>query len=147
LRPKILNINKKCSLIKNNYLNKNWKFTTFHFLVIEFFTYWFHRFADILSAPFYFHFGHHWLFIEIVVLLTNLVDTIGLYYILFFFLIIGLICRNSTFQSYVKSFYKNYLTFNNTLPLSNYVVFFYNNFVKGISFLINKIYYYFKKRK
>ena len=81
-----------------------------------------------------------------MVLLTNVVDTIGLFYIMFFFLIIGLICRNATFQTFTKNFYKNYLSFNNTLPLYAYISFFFNNFLKSISFLINKIYIFFKKK-
>jgi len=112
----------------------------------EFLIYWFYRSVNIILAPFFFHFGHHWLFIEIMVLLTNVVDTIGLFYIMFFFLIVGLICRNSTFQSYVKSFYKNYLSFHNLLPLFNYISFFFTTFLNSISFLVNKIYVFFKKK-
>jgi hypothetical protein len=99
-----------------------------------------------MLAPFFFHFGHHWLFIEIMVLLTNIVDTVGLFFIMFFFLIVGLICRNSTFQSFAKNFYKNYLSFSNLLPLTTYLSFFFSTFLNSISFLTNKIYYFFKKK-
>jgi hypothetical protein len=82
-----------------------------------------------------------------MVLLTNIVDTVGFFYIMFFFLIIGLIVRNSTFQTYSKKFYKNFLYFFNTLPLLNYISFFFSSFIKSVSFLINKIYLFFKRNK
>jgi hypothetical protein len=81
-----------------------------------------------------------------MVLLTNIVDTVGLFFIMFFFLIVGLICRNSTFQSFAKNFYKNYLSFSNLLPLTTYLSFFFSTFLNSISFLTNKIYYFFKKK-
>lgn len=80
-------------------------------------------------------------------LLNGVVDTVGLFYLFLFFAIATAICRNSTFQSYAKSFYKNYLSFSNILPLFNYVSFFFNSFLKSISFLVNKVFYFFKKRK
>jgi hypothetical protein len=79
-------------------------------------------------------------------LLTNLVDTIGLFYICFFFIIMGLIFKNSTFQVYAKNFYKNYSIFFNFLPLMNYVNFFFNNFIKSSSVLVNKFFLFFKKK-
>ncbi len=82
-----------------------------------------------------------------MVLLTNLVDTVGLFFIMFFFIIVITICRNATFQSYTKNFYKNYLSFSNFLPLSTYFSFFFNGFLNLSSFLINKTYNYFKKNK
>ena len=127
-------------------LNKKYQFKPDHLLVYEFLTYFIYRFANIFFAPFFFHFGHHWLFIEIMVLLTNLVDTVGLFFIMFFFLIVGLIVRNSTFQTFTKNFYKNYLSFSNLLPLTNYISFFFNIFLRSISFLVNKIFWFFKKK-
>ena len=82
-----------------------------------------------------------------MVLLTNLVDTVGFFYIMFLFLIAGLIIRNFTFQIFSKSFYKNFVYFINPLPLLNYISFFFNNFLKSVSFLVNKIYLFFKKFK
>jgi hypothetical protein len=82
-----------------------------------------------------------------MVLLNNLVDTVGFFYIMFFFLIVGLIVRNATFQTYSKKFYKNFLYFFNTLPLTNYISFFFSTFIKSVSFLVNKIYLFFKNRK
>lgn len=81
-----------------------------------------------------------------MVLLTNLVDTFGIFFIFFFFLIMGLILKNSTFQIYVKNFYKNYFSFFNLLPLINYVNFFFNNFIKISSILVNKFFLFFKKK-
>jgi len=79
-------------------------------------------------------------------LLTNLVDTIGLFYICFFFIITTLIFKNSTFQIYSKNFYKNYSYFFNLLPLLNYTNFFFNNFIKTSSILVNKFFLFFKKK-
>lgn len=82
-----------------------------------------------------------------MVLLTNVVDTIGFFYIMFFFLIVILVIRNSTFQSYSKKFYKTFLSFFNTLPLLNYISFFFSTFMKSVSFLVKNIYLFFKHKK
>jgi|NOAtaT_7_FD_contig_31_8753045_length_351_multi_7_in_0_out_0_1 hypothetical protein len=82
-----------------------------------------------------------------MVLLTNVVDTVGFFYIMFFFLIIGLIIRNFSFQIFSKNYYKNFSYFFNSLPLLNYISFFFNSFLKSVSFLVNKVYLFFKKFK
>jgi hypothetical protein len=82
-----------------------------------------------------------------MVLLTNLVDTVGIFYICFFFIILGLIVRNFTFQTYNKNLYKNYSNFFNLLPLNNYFSFFFNNFLKSSLILVNRVFFFFKKKK
>ena len=81
-----------------------------------------------------------------MVLLTNLVDTVGIFYICFFFIIMTLILKNSTFQIYVKNLYKNYFSFFNLLPLLNYVNLFFHNFIKTSSILVNKFFLFFRKK-
>ncbi len=78
--------------------------------------------------------------------LTNLVDTVGIFYLMLIFLIAFLIIRNITFQVYIKNFYKNYLSFFNLTPLTNYLSFFFSNFLSSISFLVDKIFFFFKKK-
>jgi hypothetical protein len=78
--------------------------------------------------------------------LTNLVDTVGIFYLMIIFLISFLIIRNITFQVYTKNFYKNYLSFFNLTPLTNYLYFFFSNFLKSVSFLVNKVFFFLKKK-
>lgn len=110
----------------------------------EIITYWIYRFTNIILAPFYFHFGHHWLFIEIVLLISNVVDTIGIFYIMFFFIIGVLIIRNLTFQSFTKNFFKSSNTYLNRLPFLNFFSNFFKFFLNSTSFLINRTFNYIK---
>jgi len=116
----------------------------------EIIIYWVYRFTNIILAPFYFHFGHHWLFIEVVLLVSNVVDTIGIFYIMFFFIISVLIIRNLTFQSFTKNFFKNFSVYLNRAPFLNFFSNFFKFFLTSTSFLVNRSYLYFKnffKRK
>lgn len=125
---------------------KRCKIAFYCFVLKEFAIYWIYRFANIILAPFYFHFGHHWLFIDIMVFLTDSVDTVGLFFIMFVFILTTTIVRNKTFQSYLRSFYKNYLNFFNVLPLFSYFSTFFKSYLKTITFFINKTYFFFKKK-
>jgi hypothetical protein len=77
-------------------------------LIKQLFTYLIYRFFNIILTPFYFHFGHHWLFIEIIVIFASIVDTIetiGLFYTIFFFISFILILRR--FYLYLKKKFRN----------------------------------------
>jgi len=72
-------------------------------------------------------------------------DTVAIFFVAFILVAILAFYRNSTFQSFTKNLYKNYINFFNTLPLTVYFSIFYNNFFKLISFLSNQFSNFFKK--
>jgi len=89
-------------------------------LIKELLTYLIYRFFNIISASFYFHFGHHWLFIEIIIFFSNIVDTIktiGLFYTIFFFISFILILRR--FYLYLK---KKFSLLTNLLALIFFIL-------------------------
>lgn len=100
-----------------------------------------------MLAPFYFHFGHCWFFIESMVVLTNIIDTLGLYFITFMLIVAICIYRNTTFQTFVKNFFRNYSYFFNFLPLSMYSDFFFNLYYDLLATLTTIFFFFFKKRK
>jgi len=81
-----------------------------------------------------------------MLILNNVVDTVGLFFIMFIFIGSILIFRNATFQSFVKNFFKNYFSFFNILPLLNYFSFFFKNFFKISYALIKKFFSFFRKK-
>lgn len=106
-----------------------------------------HFFSSILLAPIYYHFGHYSIVIDIITLGGEIVDTLGLFFLVFIFLISITFYKNLTFQVFVKSFFKNYIFSFNFTPLLTYISTFFKNFLKLISFLLNKILFFFKKKK
>jgi len=126
---------------------KNYKFIPYRFVLQELITYFFFQFSNFLLAPLYFHFGHYPLFIDIMTSLTDMVDTIAFFFLLFFFLISVTTHRDTTFFSYAKTFYKNYSHYLNRLPLYTYFSNFFSNFSKLISFFSTKISNFLKKKK
>jgi len=82
-----------------------------------------------------------------MVTLTNIVDGAGLYFLALGLIIAAAFYRDATFQSYVKNFYKNYISFSNFLPFHLYISFFFNNFLNSISYLTNVFYNFFKTKK
>lgn len=98
-------------------------------------------------APLYFHFGHHWWFIEIMTTLADASDTVAVYFLAFLFAGILAYYRNVIFQAFTKSLYKNYTTFQNLLPIYNHFSFFFVNFVKLTSSLTNQFSNTLKKLK
>lgn len=100
-----------------------------------------------LVAPLYFHFGHYWFAIEVITIVQEMADVIA-----FFFLAIAItgsivLYRNIMFQVLNSSFFKNYFSVSNRLPLLNYFSIFYNSFVNSVTFVVSKIYYFLKSSK
>lgn len=81
-----------------------------------------------------------------MVIINNAVDTIGLFYIMFFFIAFVVLLRNSTFQSKAKELFKTISNSLNTLPLLSYISFFFKNFLKTNSHLVNSFFLFFKKK-
>ncbi len=81
-----------------------------------------------------------------MVLLTNAVDTLGIYFILFFFVAVILICRNASFQSFSKRLFSKTSSFFNITPLLNYVSPFFTNFSKSVYIFADKIYLFFNNK-
>lgn len=100
--------------------------------------------GDFILAPFWFHFGRHWLFIEIVVLLTNLVDIVGLFFLTMIFLVSILTIRNTIFQTLTKKIFKTISPV--TTPLFNYTKLFFTSFSKAVTVLGKKTYDFFKNK-
>ena len=89
----------------------------------------------ILLAPFYFHFGHYALFIEIISYCQELVETIGIYLLVFIFILNLIFYRNYLFLIFNKNIFKN--TNINFIKQINYNNSFFNN-IKNFNFFFKK---------
>lgn len=96
--------------------------------MMDFIIAFFARILDLLIMPLRFHFGHHWLFIEIMVLLSNSVDVIGFFFVTF--LVIKFVClyRNVTFQALLREIYDSASSRINDSALLQYLAPYFETF-------------------
>jgi hypothetical protein len=105
------------------------------------------EFGWIISVPFYYWFGTYKWFIEIINILSDLVDIVGIFYLSLIFIISLTLIRNYKFLILNKAVFKNFFKNFNILPLTHYLSFFYKNLTVTVTFLSNKFKSFFKKNK
>ena len=100
-----------------------------------------------LLAPLYFHASSTFLGLELLVILNELADVLGLYFIALFFIFSTSFLRDDLLQLYNSAFFKNYLSFLNKTELLSYFSHFFSNFRLNNLVLIKNIRSFFKNRK
>ena len=105
------------------------------------------EFGWIIVIPFYYWFGTYKWFIEIVGILSDIVDIVGIFYLSLIFIISLTLIRNYKFLILNKTVFKNFFKNFNVLPLSHYLGFFYKNLTTVVTFLTNKFKSFFNKNK
>lgn len=127
---------------------KRCDFTNRRFYVLDWIIAFLHKWSWYVQAPFYFHLGQYWWFIEIVSLGQEMCETFGLYILAF--IVIGALIyyRNYFFQASQNIFGKKDETDKkkNTNMLSNYIATFFANLKTTASSFVTKISSIFKKK-
>lgn len=95
-----------------------------------------------LALPFIYLFGHLKIFQNTIIIFQSIFDTLGIYFLVFLFIIIIIFFRNYILQVFNKKFFKNFLKNFNILLFNNYINFSYKSIHNSIIILINN---FFKK--
>ena len=99
----------------------------------------------IFTLPFIYLFGHLKVFQNTIIIFQSIFDTLGIYFLVFLFVIIIVFFRNYMLQIFNKKFFKNFLKNNNVLLFNNYIKFSYKSIYNSIMLLINKFFFLKKK--
>jgi hypothetical protein len=131
----------KCSLFKTfKIFFKKYVLTAVTSPVSAFILYHLNQFVYYLLAPIYFHFGHYSFVLDVLTVGGDVVDTLGIYFLSFFFISGVIFHRNYILQILNKLFFKNYFINRNILPLLNNFSSFFADLGKGVKNIFKAIY-------